>query len=229
MRHKKTPHPICYNRVDKKPLTIAQEKSYSDTYDTKYTSFFGRYFFRLPGKFENDKPAFLSLPETHIDIDEFVPISCRNHFYVSSGRTHKYPLQVFLWDFTIVLDVSKISHFKQDFLDELQLVLDNLVDVTEPICQELDSAKANMTIFGSCKAAYGSMPAHASANPEINKLYIYGHFCYVFKFAIVTNGLRIIRHISFYNKDFMASHPDIIVEKKSDSPDQKNVFIIQSL
>ena len=35
-----------------------------------------------------------------------------------------------------------------------------------------------------------------------------------------TNGLGIIRHISFYNKDFMSSHPEIIVEKKSDSPDE---------
>ena len=32
-------------------------------------------------KFNNDKPAFLSLLETHIDIDEFIPISFRNHFY----------------------------------------------------------------------------------------------------------------------------------------------------
>ncbi len=32
-------------------------------------------------KFENDKPAFLSLLETHIDIDELIPISFRNHFY----------------------------------------------------------------------------------------------------------------------------------------------------
>ena len=39
-------------------------------------------------------------------------------------------------------------------------------------------------------------------------------------FGIVTNGLGIIRHISFYNKNFMAFHPDIIVEKKSDSPDE---------
>ena len=64
------------------------------------------------------------------------------------------------------------------------------------------------------------MPSHASANPEIKQLYINGHFCYVFKFGIVTNGLGIIRHISFYNKNFMASHPDIVVEKKSDSPDE---------
>ena len=64
------------------------------------------------------------------------------------------------------------------------------------------------------------MPTHASANPEIKQLYINGHFCYVFKFGIVTNGLGIIRHISFYNKDFLDSHPDIVVEKKSDSPDE---------
>lgn len=238
-------------------------------------------------KFENDKPAFLSLLETHIDIDELIPISFRNHFYASTGRTRKYPLQAFLWalivqrifsiptnqllltfltyskslrefcGFTKVPDASKITRFKQDFLDDLQLVFDNLVDVTEPICQAINSAKADMTIFDSSgieafvtennpkyanriikqlkayakaqgfdksydsyKAAYGSMPSHASANSEIKQLYINGHFCYVFKFGIVTNGLGIIRHISFYNKNLMASHPDIVVEKKSDSPDE---------
>ena len=36
--------------------------------------------------------------------------------------------------FTKVPDASKITHFKQDFLDDLQLVFDNLVDVTEPNC-----------------------------------------------------------------------------------------------
>ena len=152
--------------------------------------------------------------------------------------------------FIKVPDASKITRFKQDFLDDLQLVSDNLVDVTEPICQAIDSAKADMTIFDSSgieafvtennpkyanriikqlkayakaqgfdksydpyKAAYGSMPSHASANPEIKQLYINGHFCYVFKFGIVTNGLGIIRHISFYNKNFMVSHPDIVVER----------------
>ena len=136
-------------------------------------------------------------------------------------------------------------------------MFEHLVDLTEPICQAIDSAKADMTIFDSSgieafvtennpkyanriikqlkayakskgydksydpyKAAYGAMPSHASANPEIKQLYINGHFCYVFKFGIVTNGLGIIRHISFYNKDFIVSHPDIVVEKKTDSPDE---------
>ena len=72
------------------------------------------------------------------------------------------------------------------------------------------------------------MPSHASANPEIKQLYINGHFCYVFKFGIVTNGLGIIRHISFYNKNFMASHPDIVVKRNPIPLTKINVFMIQS-
>ena len=51
-------------------------------------------------------------------------------------------------------------------------------------------------------------------------MYINGHFCYAYKFGIVTNGLGIVRDITFYNKEFLKAHPDIVVEKKSDSPDE---------
>ena len=129
--------------------------------------------------------------------------------------------------FTKVPDASKITRFKQDFLDDLQLVFDNLVDVTEPICQAIDSAKADMTIFDSSgieafvtennpkyanriikqlkayakaqgfdksydpyKAAYGSMPSHASANPEIKQLYINGHFSKAYIPLNARSGLK---------------------------------------
>ena len=128
-------------------------------------------------KFNSDKPTFLSLLETHIDIYEIIPISFRNHFYASTGRSHKYPLQALLWaliiqrifsipsdqflltflayskplrefcGFTKVSDASKITRFKQDFLPDLQSVFDNLVDFTESICQAICSAKADITIF----------------------------------------------------------------------------------
>ena len=75
------------------------------------------------------------------------------------------------------------------------------------------------------KAASGSMPTHAASNQAIEQMYINGHFCYAYKFGIVTNGLGIVRDISFYNKDFLNAHPDIVVEKKSDSPDEdKSLF-----
>lgn len=51
-------------------------------------------------------------------------------------------------------------------------------------------------------------------------MYINGHFCYAFKFCIITNGLGIIRDITFYNKEFLNAHPDIAIDKKSDSPDE---------
>lgn len=51
--------------------------------------------------------------------------------------------------FKKVPDASKITRFKQDFLPDLQSVFDNLVDVTEPICQAIDAAKADMAIFDS--------------------------------------------------------------------------------
>ena len=126
---------------------------------------------------DSDKPAFLSLLENYIDLDSIVPISFRNHFYASTGRTRKYSLNSMLWaliiqrifsiptdslllvflhyskelrdfcGFSKVPDASKITRFKQDFLSDLQSVFENLVDLTEPICHEIDSAKADMTIF----------------------------------------------------------------------------------
>ena len=51
-------------------------------------------------------------------------------------------------------------------------------------------------------------------------MYINGHFCYAYKFGIITNDLGIVRDITFYNRDFLDAHPDIIVEKKTDSPDE---------
>ncbi len=238
-------------------------------------------------KFENDKPQFLSLLENTININKFIPITFRNHFYALTGRPRIYPLNAMIWalilqrifsiptdslliiflkyskelrefcGFNKVPDASKITRFKQDFLLDLQSMFDNLVDITEPICQQIDEFKASMTIFDTSgieayvtennpkfanriisqlksfkkamklddsydpyKAAYGSMPSHASSNQEIKQLYINGHFCYVYKFGMVTNGLGIVRDISFYNKEFLISHPEIIIDKKTDSPDE---------
>lgn len=58
------------------------------------------------------------------------------------------PLREFC-GFSKVSDASKITRFKQDFIDDFQLVFDILVDLTESIYQSMDSAKADMTIFDS--------------------------------------------------------------------------------
>jgi len=70
------------------------------------------------------------------------------------------------------------------------------------------------------KMAYGLMPSQAVSSSDAKQLYINGHFCYADKLAIITNGLGIIRHIAFLDNDFKDKHPDIVREKKSDSPDE---------
>ena len=238
-------------------------------------------------KFNNDKYQFLSILEKAIDLDKIVPASFISNFYTSTGRPRKYQLFsmlkalliqrifsiptdtlliIFLkysqelrdfCGFDVVPDGSKFTRFKQDFLLDLQSMFDRLVDLTEPICQDIDPSLASMTIFDTSgieawvtennpkyanriikqlkafkkshnlddsydpyKAAYGSMPTHAASNQAIQQMYINGHFCYAYKFGIITNGLGIVRDITFYNKDFLKAHPDIVVEKKSDSPDE---------
>lgn len=74
--------------------------------------------------------------------------------------------------------------------------------------------------YNSYVTAYSYISFHVTANPEIKQFFINGHFCYVFKFSIIINGLGIIWHISLYNKYFMKVHTDIIVDKKSDSSDK---------
>ena len=70
------------------------------------------------------------------------------------------------------------------------------------------------------KMAYGLMPSQAVSAPDAKQQYINGHFCYADKFAMLTNGLGIVRHIAFLDDDFKAAHPEISVDKKSDSPDE---------
>lgn len=128
-------------------------------------------------KFDNDKYQFLSLLDEAINLDEIVPVSFISHFYASTGRPRKHQLYpmlkalliqrifsiptdtlliVFLkfsqelrdfCGFDVVPDGSKFTRFKQDFLSDLQSMFDHLVDLTEPICQNLDPALASMTIF----------------------------------------------------------------------------------
>lgn len=234
-----------------------------------------------------DKPRFLDLLETYINLDEIVPASFREHFYAPTGRARQYSLESMLWalilqrifsiptdtmlltflhysrhlrqfcGFDKVPDASKITRFKQDFCDDLQVVFDHLVDLTEPICQQIDPELADMTIYDSTgieawvkennpkylnsmirgltafakakglgdsfdphKAAYGRMPSHAEAEPEVKQQYVNGHFCYAYKAGIVSNGLGIPRAIDFYDESFFEAHPEITREKKSDSPDE---------
>lgn len=127
--------------------------------------------------FEEDKPEFLRLLEEHIDLEALIPPRFWTHFYASTGRPREYSLTSLLWaliiqrifsiptdslllvflnyskelrdfcGFKSIPDASKLTRFKQDFVDDLREFFERLVDITEPICQEIDSAKADMLVF----------------------------------------------------------------------------------
>jgi hypothetical protein len=82
------------------------------------------------------------------------------------------------------------------------------------------AAKAIGDSYDPYKAAYGMMPPHAAACPSVKQMYANGHFCYAYKFGVVSNGLGIVTGIAFYDNAYLAAHPEIPVGKKTDSPDE---------
>ena len=121
------------------------------------------------------------------------------------------------------IDTQKASMMLFDTSGIEAWVTENNPKYANRIIKQLKTFKKTHNLddsYDPYKAAYGSMPPHAAANPAIQQMYINGHFCYAFKFGIITNGLGIVRDINFYNKAFLEDHPDIIIKKKTDSPDE---------
>ena len=234
--------------------------------------------------FMDDVPSFFQLLEQHFDISLFIPQTFYNAFYQHLGRKREYPLTGFLsalilqkifpiptdsllilllnlckelrdfCGFSKVPDAPLFTRFRLGFSDHIELMFQQMVDYTEPICQQIDSSLAQILTFDTSgielyvtennpktlnalirklkvyykdipdvdpyKMAYGLMPSQAASCPDAKQQYINGHFCYADKFAILTNGLGIIRHISFLDDDFKTAHPEMTIEKKSDSPDE---------
>jgi len=126
---------------------------------------------------ENDKSAVIALLEEHIDFESLIPGSFFLSFYKSNGRPRGYSLVSFIKMFVIqkildipkdttllavlkisaelrdfceldkVPDASKLTRFKQDFVKEIKRLFDNLVELTEPICREIDPKKSDYLIY----------------------------------------------------------------------------------
>ena len=56
-----------------------------------------------------------------------------------------------------------------------------------------------------------------NAKSRINTAFFVAKIKYLLK---VYGKIELARNITFYNKDFLNAHPDIVIEKKSDSPDE---------
>ena len=121
--------------------------------------------------FTEKKSELVSLLEQHIDLSSLISYSFHRAFYSTFGRKHKYHLESYikaliiqkLFDFSYdsqlilvlkcsddlrnfcefdkVPDGSYFARFKQKYGDYIVQMFHNLVEITEPICREIDANK----------------------------------------------------------------------------------------
>ena len=122
----------------------------------------------VENRLETDKPALFKLLDEHIKWYEIIPDSFYLAFYKQFGRSRKYQLESFMralflqrifhyvedsqllntlrfsremrdyCELDKVPDASKLTRFKQDFCEHIRGVFENLVELTESICREID-------------------------------------------------------------------------------------------
>lgn len=151
--------------------------------------------------FKEQNPKLLDIINQHLDINQYIPFSFKRAFYADTGRPREYSLKSFLagliiqkifniptdsllililkysselrefCGFNKVPDASKWTRFKQDFSDYLEDMFNDLVDVTEPICMEIDPFLANIDIYDtSCVESYVTENNPKYINSSIRRL-----------------------------------------------------------
>ncbi len=68
------------------------------------------------------------------------------------------------------------------------------------------------------RGVYGLLPEASQTNADARQQYINGHYCYAMKAGILSNGLGIVRGISFFDDNFRDAHPEVVT-KKTENPD----------
>ena len=124
-----------------------------------------------------NKSEFLALLNEHIDFKGIISAEFVWAFYRVYGRPREYTIEGFVkfcilqkilgiekdstllsvlkmsaelrefCGFDDIPDASKITRFKQDFVAYIEKIFENLVEITEPICRELDAKKADYLIY----------------------------------------------------------------------------------
>jgi len=246
-----------------------------------------------PLNFVQNMRGDVSRLKEYIKLETLIPQEFRKAYYKDEGRPRGNKLESFIWFFLlknmsgIVDDTafiwvlrnsrelfefcelkkapepSDITTFRERFVGCIELMFYNLVDITEPMCKEINEKKSGYTIYDTSgilanvkennpkflntkldqakkyaqknpgydpyKGVYSLLPETAGANPNVKQQHINGHFCYAQKFGIITNGLGIVRHISFFDERFKAKHPEIVCAKTDDPDLDKEIADSKSL
>ena len=121
-----------------------------------------------------NKSDLLSLLEEHINFDSFILLSFRYTFYSRNGRDHIYHLDSFIHTLvfqkllaidsdTLLINILKFSpklcdfcrfrkvpdsfqfsRFRKNYAPFIFEMFNKLVEITEPICREIDKKKADL-------------------------------------------------------------------------------------
>ena len=126
--------------------------------------------------FQQDKPKLIKLFEQHIDLQNLIPQSFYNHYHADTGHPRIYKLSSMisalilksmlsiadtslfitilnlsselrnLCGFTTIPNASQFSRFKITFEKDLETFFHSLVELTEPICRQINSELYNILI-----------------------------------------------------------------------------------
>jgi len=137
---------------------------------------FGDFFDDFDELISHQKPIILQLFEEYIDVKSFIPNQFFLSYYSNTSHPREYPLEsmisAFIFQkffsipttsllitfleisselkdacgFTSIPHKSQFSRFLSDFYHEINLMFHKLVDLTEPICHEIDNNKAAILI-----------------------------------------------------------------------------------
>lgn len=145
----------------------------------------------IASSMEQQKPKLITLLDEYIDFYDLISYKFQHAFYKYFGRKHKYHLISFIkalviksllnfsdsqliivlnlsselrefCEFDKIPDASYFTRFKQNFSEHIVELFEHLVDITEPICKEIDQKKAEYLIFDTT----GIEPQVAENNPK---------------------------------------------------------------
>lgn len=131
----------------------------------------------VPESIEQKKPELIRLLEEHIDFDQLIPASFKWSFYSGLGRSHIYHLESFVRSLVLqkligiptdallitilkcskelqgfcgfikVPDASQFTRFREQYCNHIKHMFEHLVELTEPICREINEKKADYLIY----------------------------------------------------------------------------------
>ena len=148
---------------------------------------------------EENKSELIELLEEYIDFEAIIPPRFQYAYYSRYSRKRTNSLESFIralilksllgmkqnkqlltlltfskelrdfCGFEKLPDESQITRFKQQFCDYIEMMFSSLVEMTEPICREIDEKKSQYLIYFSCQIGRIGLLSSVYTVPEFRR------------------------------------------------------------